>query len=169
MSNSKTNETVLQTSQYEVLGVGQQVKNYVTCTIRNYPLGCTVLFCEYDYFGKHEEIRVLLPIHIWKTLSFRPRDSEFDTRNVVSDSFAVDRKIAKDFETLAGYFGGARVVGNRIESTIHHEHTNTILLYDAEYRNGSVATRMEHKVGEPNVSEYIMKALAFVLRKEQGV
>lgn len=108
-------------SHIEVLGVGQQIKNMVSLNIRNYPIGCTALICEYEYYGNNEEVRVLLPTHVFKMLDVKPRDDEFRAQSILD--LTLERKIAKDFGALLPYFKGAKNNNNKLSSTIFHEHT----------------------------------------------
>lgn len=110
-----------------------------------------------------------MPINVFKMLSIKARDSDFDEKNSKRDSFAVERKIAKDFDAILGYFKGGRVIKNEIQCTIHHEHTNTRFLYDLVYTDGQLQVKFEHKFGDANLSEYIVKSISFLLKKEQGV
>lgn len=68
-------------------------------------------------------------------------------------------------EGLANYFKGGRVNKNVIECTIHHDHTNTRFFYDISIANGQIEVQFEHKFGDPNLSQYIIKSISFLLRK----
>ncbi len=52
--NSKNNKIIVERSNIDGIDIGQQVKNLVTASIKTYPLGCTALICEYEYYGKNE-------------------------------------------------------------------------------------------------------------------
>lgn len=54
LTNSKSNKVMLQNSEFGVLDIEQQQKAYLSVNINHYPIGCTVLICEYDYYEKHE-------------------------------------------------------------------------------------------------------------------
>lgn len=57
-----------------MLEIGHQIKDSISLTIKGYPIGCTALVCEYEYYGKNQEVVALLPVHIFKMLTFKPRD-----------------------------------------------------------------------------------------------
>lgn len=112
---------------------------------------------------------MLLPVNIFKTVSIKPRDGDFDEKYCRKESFAVERKIGKDFDAIASYFKGGRVTKNAIQCTVHHEHTNSRFLYDLVYVDGQAQVQYEHKFGDPNLTDYIIKSITFLLRKEQGI
>jgi hypothetical protein len=70
------------------------------------------------------------------------------------------------FSTLCGYLKGANIENaNMICSSMIHEHTETKLLCDITFSNGSVTIVYEHRSGEEVISEYVIKCLCFLLRK----
>ena len=93
--------------EFNRVDIGQQVKSPVFIHPKTFPIGSTLLICDYDYDGKHQEVRVLLPAHIFKMLTIRPRDGEF--RDPVIIKVPVERKIAKNIEALKQYFKGAAI------------------------------------------------------------
>ena len=105
VSNSKNNKVSFETAAFEKILMGQQVKVPLHFYPKTYPLGSTILIGEYEYYGKREEIRVLLPAHIFKMLSIHPRDGEF--RDISTIKVPLERKIAKNIDALKQYFKGA--------------------------------------------------------------
>ena len=96
--------------------------------MKSYPVGATILLCEYEYYGKTEEVRVVLPAHIFKMMKFKPRDSQFN--NPTRKTVLVERKIGHNIKALKEIFKGASVEENSIRSTIYHEHTETKMIFD---------------------------------------
>jgi hypothetical protein len=93
------------------------------------------------------------------------RDDSF--REAKKVEVVADKKIIKTFEVLCGYFKGARVENNNVIcASVMHEHTGTKLLCDISLKNGIVQMEYEHRLGEEVVSEYIIKCIGFLLRKE---
>lgn len=52
----------------------QQVKTFVNLFVKVYPIGCTALIIQYQYLGVKQEARIILPAHIFKMLTIKPRD-----------------------------------------------------------------------------------------------
>ena len=63
---------------FKLLKVGEQSKLPIYVTLKFYPIGPVILVCEYLNTGtnKKEEIRILLPVHINKTVTILSRDEE---------------------------------------------------------------------------------------------
>ncbi len=78
----------------------QQVKLPVTCHIKNYPIGPVVLAMDYMADEKYD-VRLLLPVHIFKCVSIESRDEQFynSTKVVIK----LERKICKDLAALKEY------------------------------------------------------------------
>lgn len=169
ISNGRGNRISLDKVSIDSLKIGEQIKNVVVANAKFYPLGCSALICEYEYLGQTEEVRVILPVHIFKMLMFRPRDGEFKAQKVIT--IPGERKIIKDGNNLYGYFKGASKVENIIKSTIIHEQTETKIICDIEYdpKTGRVKLTYEHRSGEEELCEYIMRSISFLLGKEEGV
>ncbi len=55
----------------------QQVKTFVNVFVKAYPIGCTALIIQYEYMGAAQQARIILPAHIYKMLTIKPRDDEF--------------------------------------------------------------------------------------------
>lgn len=69
----------------------------VTITLKNYPIGPLVLAIDYLTDKKHD-VRLLLPAHIFKCVSFEPRTEPFYNSNKIS--IRAEKKICKDIQTL---------------------------------------------------------------------
>lgn len=83
-----------------MLQSNQQVKLPVTCIIKNYPIGPVVLAMDYLADEKYD-VRLLLPVHIFKCVSIEPRDEKF--YNPTKVVIKVEKKICKDFTALKEY------------------------------------------------------------------
>jgi hypothetical protein len=152
-------------SEIDVIEVGQQIKTGVHVVVKSYPIGFIALSCSYEYYRVDEEIRVLLPVHIFKMLSVRARDDSFRAPRKIE--VVVEKKIVKVFSTLCGYFKGANMENsNVISASIIHKHTETKLLCDILFLNGVMTIEYEHRSGKEQISEYIIGALCFLLRKK---
>lgn len=65
------NENKIQGESFELVALveNEQVKITVSLAISQYPIGPLILLLEYST-DKKEEIRILLPAHIFKTMIF---------------------------------------------------------------------------------------------------
>ena len=111
-------------------------------TAKNYPFGVSLLFFEYEYYGKPEKIKLLLPTHIFKMLEIKPRDGEF--RNGKQFKFIGERKILKD---LFSYFTHGNRKDNEVQCTLIHEHTQTKVFLDLFQRENNIEMLFEHRSG----------------------
>ena len=90
---------------------------------KEYPLGESVLVCEYSCQGKREDCRVLLPANILKTLHVHPPEGEF--RSSKQYRFEGEKKILKD---ALNYFEGGVRTQEGVSCSLVHEQTQTKLL-----------------------------------------
>ena len=81
--NPNDNKVECEIERVEKLLSSQQVKIPVTCTIKNYPIGPVVFAMDYAGDTKHD-VRILLPVHIFKCVSIEPRTEDFYKPNKVS-------------------------------------------------------------------------------------
>lgn len=71
--NPNDNKLEFDSEEIPILVPNQQLKMPLTCTLRNYPIGPVVLVIDYtDEHGKHN-LRLLLPVHIFKCVDISPR------------------------------------------------------------------------------------------------
>ena len=74
--NPNDNKIECEIERIDRLMSNQQVKIPVSCTIKNYPIGPVVFALDYATDSKHD-VRLLLPVHIFKCVSIEPRADEF--------------------------------------------------------------------------------------------
>lgn len=67
--NANDNKIGGDSFEYPEISQGDQVKVPVSLLISNYPLGPLILALEYQ-IDKREELRILLPVHIFKMMEF---------------------------------------------------------------------------------------------------
>ena len=98
--NPNENKVECEIERIDRLLPNQQVKIPVSCTIKNYPIGPVVFALDYSTDCKHD-VRLLLPVHIFKFVSIEPRAEEFykSTKLTVK----TEKKICKDFQSLKEY------------------------------------------------------------------
>ena len=132
--------------------------------MKSYPLGATVLICDYQFYGKKEDVRILLPAHIFKMMTIKPRDGEF--RSPTKEVIKGERKILKDRFALQTYFKGCKVEEGSLKCSLMHEHTETKLMLDLSEKDGCVEMVYEHRSGEKKMTEYFISTLKFLLEKE---
>ena len=70
--NPNENKVECDIERIEKLLPNQQVKLPVVCTLKNYPIGPVVFALDYCTDVKHD-VRLLLPVHIFKCVIFEPR------------------------------------------------------------------------------------------------
>lgn len=93
--NANENKILGEAFEFVSLVENEQVKIPVSLAITQYPIGPLILLLEYNT-DKKEEIRILLPAHIFKTMLFEPRTEDIDAANSVKLAITTDRKICKD-------------------------------------------------------------------------
>lgn len=93
--NANQNKILGETFEFVSLVENEQVKVPVSLSITQYPIGPLILLLEYNT-DKKEEIRILLPAHIFKTMLFQPRTENIDAANSVKVAITTERKICKD-------------------------------------------------------------------------
>lgn len=70
--NPNENKVECEIERVEKLLPNQQVKLPIVCTIKNYPIGPVVFALTYTTSTTHD-VRLLLPIHIFKCVTIEPR------------------------------------------------------------------------------------------------
>lgn len=90
--NANDNKIAGETFDYSELAEGDQVKVPVSLLITNYPLGPLILALEYQT-DKREELRILLPAHIFKMFEFEERSEAIKKPEKII--ITTERKIVK--------------------------------------------------------------------------
>ena len=70
--NPNENKVECDIERIDKLLPNQQVKIPVSCIIKNYPIGPVVFALDYATDTKHD-VRLLLPVHIFKCVTIEPR------------------------------------------------------------------------------------------------
>lgn len=70
--NPNENKVECEIERVDKLLPNQQVKIPIICTIKNYPIGPVVFALDYTTDTKHD-VRLLLPVHIFKCVTIEPR------------------------------------------------------------------------------------------------
>ena len=87
----------------------------------------------------------------------------------MSLNFVADKKIVKDVQTLQSIFKPVTADVNVMKLSVLHSVTNTKFLMDVKYDNGELMIKYEHRSGEENITEYIIKSLNFLMRKDSTI
>ena len=131
-------------------------------TISQYPLGPLILLVEYTTHSK-EEVRILLPGHIFKTMRVEER------RDFLKDPTTLivkpERKVAKDLNDLRSYFNGVHLRDGALRVSLNQDHTNSCLYADISGKQEGFEISYEHISGNKDITEYFMKTLVFLLSK----
>ena len=92
--NANENKIQGEAFEFVTLVENEQVKIPMSLYISQYPIGPLILLLQYNT-DKKEEIRILLPAHIFKTMLFQPRAEEINAANSTKLVITTERKICK--------------------------------------------------------------------------
>jgi hypothetical protein len=121
------------------------------------------LLLEYNV-DKKEEVRLLLPCHIFKTVTAEERENNHLT-NPTKLSLVPERKICKDFSDMKQYFKGVKGSADTMNLSLYHKQTHTLLHLNIEQTRDGLALLYEHIDGNKLITEYFIKTFAFLLSK----
>lgn len=100
--NANENKIQGSTFEYASLAENEQVKMPITISINQYPIGPLILLLEYTQ-EKKEEIRILLPAHIFKAMVIDEREDNINAVNSTKLTISTERKICRDLNDLKKY------------------------------------------------------------------
>lgn len=90
--NANENKITGETFEFMEIASNDQVKVPISLLINHYPLGPLIVLLEYNS-DKKEQLRILLPAHIFKMMQFEARTHNF--KNPKKLAIITERKIAK--------------------------------------------------------------------------
>ena len=148
--------------EYAELPSNEQVKIPVSLQINYYPLGPLTLLLEYN-LDKKEDVRILLPAHIFKTMEAEEREDN-GLKNPTRISLIPERKICKDLSEIRQYFKGITGSG-AINLSLYHRQTHTVLHQNIEQTKDGLTLLYEHIEGNNLITEYFITTFAFLISK----
>jgi phosphoribulokinase len=99
---------------------------------------------------KREELRVLLPSHIFKMMEFEPLNEPI--RDGTGISIVTERKIMKNLEDFKQYFKGANIEDGSINLSAYHRHTHTECFINLRQTRDGVDLTYRHYEGNNNIT-----------------
>lgn len=123
------------------LSPGDQVKVPVSWVINHYPLGPLILALEYQT-DKREELRILLPAHIFKMMEFEERSEPI--KGPAKIQLSTERKIVKSLEDIRQYVKVGRVEEGCLRLSAYHRHTHTEIHLDIRQTKEGVDISYQH-------------------------